>query len=116
MTLSHDTLTDYAYGVFMTDGIYIPNPTFTVSSQEQGGKVSHTFRIYNLRPQRLSVQAHPDCGCTGVSWENATIAPFGWKDISAGMEIKGVATGKSVSIAFRTDKRDKPFLFAFMRT
>lgn len=117
MLLFHGVVTDYARGLSAPDGIYIPGSTHKFAKQEaKGGVFSHTFRIYNLRPRRLSVEAQPDCGCTGVSWERTTIPPFGWKELTAKMQAKKSALSErqSVSIALRTDSRDKPWVFAFL--
>lgn len=118
MLLFGGTITDYARGLLAPDGIYIPNSTHRFAGEDDKRVVlSHTFRIYNLRPRRLSVQAEPDCGCSGVSWHNAVIAPFGWKDLTAKMEVKKsrqLQQGQSVGIALRTDSQQKPFLFAFL--
>jgi hypothetical protein len=112
--LFHGVIQDYAYGAFMTDGIFIPYHSYK-SPGGTAGEVAHTFRIYNLRARRLQVQAEPDCGCTGTSWKSAAIAPFGWKDLIARMRVRK-GSSQSVSITIRTDSRDKPFLFAFLRT
>ena len=115
VVLFHGVMQEYAYGAFMTDGIYIPNSSHKAPSGSFG-EISHTFRIYNLRSRPLQVSAEPDCECTGVSWEKATVAPFGWKNLTAKMMVHRGETNKSVSIAIRTDRRDKPFLFAHMGT
>lgn len=117
MLLFHGVVTDYARGLSAPDGVYIPSPTHKFSKQEaRGGVLSHTFRIYNLCPRRLTVQAEPYCGCTGVSWQRATIPPFGWKELTAKMEAKTSALSQqqSVGIALHTDSRDQPFVFAFL--
>ena len=101
---------DVAYGLAKTDGIYIPRATYTVPSGSSG-EVAHVFRIYNLQRQPLQLQAEPDCGCTSLSWQKASIAPFRWKDITAKMEVNP-GQSQSVTIAFDTKRREKPYLFA----
>lgn len=112
------TVTDYAHGLFAPDGIYIPNPMHRfIGEKSGGGALSHEFRIYNLRPRFLSVEVDSDCGCTGVSWRKATIAPFGWRNLTAKMESrkqKQEQQERSVGIAFRTNSRAKPFVWAFL--
>lgn len=109
--------TDYAHAIFAPDGIYIPQSAHRFAASEaKGGMFSHTFRIYNLRPRRLSVQAEPDCGCTGVSWQSAVIPPLGWRDLTAKMEADASDASKvrSVGIGVRTDSRIRPMLFMFL--
>ena len=108
---------DYARALAAPDGIYVPNPRheFAVA---QSGTLTHTFRIYNLRPRRLTVRAEPDCGCTGTSWESATLAPFSWKEMTATLQAKPHAkpasASRAVGIALRTDSAATPFVFVFL--
>jgi len=108
-------VSDYTRAALAADGIYIPQPSYRFVDKK-AGEASHTFRIYNARPRRLSVEAQPDCGCTGVSWTRTTIAPFGWKDLTAKMRrdeaIKD--NGRSVSIGLQTDSPTRPWLFMFL--
>ena len=112
---------DYAHALTAPDGIYVPNPRHEFAAA-QSGTLTHTFRIYNLRPRRLTVQAEPDCGCTGTSWESATLAPFSWKDLTATLQAKPQANAhakpasasRSVGIALRTDSAAQPFVFVFL--
>lgn len=86
VAFSNDVIS-YARALRAPDGIYIPHPTHEFQrNEDKGGVYSHTFRIYNARPRRLSIQVEADCGCTSVTWKQAIIAPFGWKDLSATME------------------------------
>lgn len=110
----HESLSEIAYGLTKTDGIYIPHATYTAPANSTG-EVMHVFRIYNLQRQPLKLEAEPDCGCTGLSWQKASIAPFRWKDITAKMEVKPQRS-QSVTIVFRTNRREKPYLFAFLRS
>jgi len=107
-------VTDYCRAAFADDGVYIPEPTYSFVGQE-AGEASHTFRIYNTRPRRLNVEAEPDCGCTGVSWTRAEIAPFGWKDLTAKMRRER-AEQRSVSIELHTDSPARPWLFMFLKS
>jgi hypothetical protein len=123
LILSGSVIANYVRGFFAPDGIYIPKPLHQFSIQDaKGGVFTHTFRIYNLRPRRLAIKAEPDCGCTGVSWNSAVIAPFGWKDITAKMQAPGEkVSGKvmpsqqsSVNVTLRTNSTIKPYLFVFL--
>lgn len=117
MLLFRGTLTDYAYATTAKDGVYIPNSSYRFSSSEtKDGMYSHTFRIYNLRPRYLGVEAQPDCGCTGVSWEKTNIIPFGWKDITAKMKSDNSGKGNSVAIGFQANSPHQPWLFAFLKS
>lgn len=117
LCLFRSTLTDYTNGMAAQDGIYMPNPSYQFSKAEaKEGLYSHTFRIYNLRPRRLAVEAHPDCGCTRVSWEKATILPFGWKDLTAEMKANKSNVGSSVAVGLRLDSSHQPWLFAFLKS
>ncbi len=112
-------ITDYISGMQAPDGIYMPNSTYNFNnSPSKSGVLKHTFRIYNLRPRRLSISVETNCDCTGVSWERATIIPFGWKDISATMEASEKSANpwaqRSVGITFLTDSRTQPFLSAYL--
>ncbi len=106
---------DYVIALGSPDGIYIPNARHEFSPM-RGGSLAHTFRVYNLRPRRLAVRVEPDCDCTGVSWQHATIAPFSWKDLTAKMDAQPAKSkhSRSVAIALRTDSRARPFLFIFL--
>lgn len=116
MVLFHRTVDDYTRGLFQPDGIYIPQPSYTFAQHEaKGGVYSHTFRVYNLRPRTLIVEAQPDCGCTGISWKNATIMPFGWKDLTAKMQDKSTDSA-SVAIALRTNIPTKKWAFVFLKS
>lgn len=106
---------DYFVALGSPDGIYIPDARYEFSST-RAGTLAHTFRVYNLRPRRLAVRAEPDCGCTGVSWQSATIAPFSWKDLTTRIEVQPAKSHFSVAIALRTDSRARPFLFMFLVT
>jgi hypothetical protein len=107
-------VSDYTRAAFAADGIYIPQAKHRFENNK-GGEASHTFRIYNVRPRRLAVEAQPDCGCTGISWTRATIAPFGWKELTAKIESRGVSRAKSsVSIGLHTDSVARPWLFMFL--
>ena len=111
----HAALGDYATGLAKSEPVFIPNPNFEVKGTIPNQSVSHTFRVYNLRPQWLQVEAEPDCGCTGTSWQKATIAPFGWKEIDVKMKAKPKSAQKqSVAVAIRTSNTQKPYVFAFM--
>ena len=112
--LSRDTLGDYASGLSANDGIYIPDANYKLAERDaKGGIYSHTFRIYNLRPRKLNVKAEPDCGCTNVSWSNATIPPFGWKEITAQMKV---GKPSSVGVGFHSDSVRQPWTFAFLKS
>ena len=109
---------DYFTGFLAPDGIYIPQPTRAfVPEDAKGDELTHTFHIYNLRPRRLQIQVEPDCGCAEVSWQSATIAPFGWKKLTAhmGASKKGQGGG-SVSIALQTDSPKRKWLFVSLKS
>ena len=111
------TLAEYADGMSVKDGIYIPDSSYRfLKSEAKDGMYSHTFRIYNLRPRRLEVEAQPDCGCTGVSWEKTSILPFGWEDVTAQMKSTGNDNGNSVAIGFHSSSSHQPWTFAFLRS
>lgn len=119
LVAGHRVLQDYVQGSTAPDGIYIPDAGYTIPNPTGGESYTHTFRIYNLRPRTLSLRAEPDCGCTGLSWQTASVAPFTWKNISATLRVKpGLQPGvsQSVSIAFNTDSKAQPYVFAFLRT
>jgi hypothetical protein len=108
--------TDYIRAALAQDGLYIPRASYRfAASSVQGGEVSRTFRIYNVRPRRLAVEARPDCGCSAVSWTNTTIVPFGWKDLTAKVETDNKRS-TSVSIALKTDSPKQPWLFIFLNS
>lgn len=103
------TATAYAQGLLSPDGVYLPESKHTFGGQKQG-ELSHTFRIYNLRARYLTVKADTGCGCTEISWEQATIAPFSWRDITATLE----STPKkevSSSVTLKTNSEANPYLF-----
>lgn len=113
--LFQNTVDDYIRGLFQPDGIYIPQPTYKFAQHEaKGGVYSHTFRIYNLRPRTLLVQAQPDCGCTGVSWKTTQIAPFAWKYLTAEMQAKST-NATSVTIALQTNSPTERWKFVFLK-
>lgn len=117
MVLFRGTLTDYAHGMSVQDGIYIPNSNYHLSAEDaKEGVYSHTFRIYNLRPRLLTVEAQPDCGCTSVSWEKTTLLPFTWKDVTAQMRTNKSSSGSSVAVGFHSNSVRQPWLFAFLQS
>ena len=106
---------DYAYGMFCADGVYIPDPVYTVRSIDQSDEqISHSFRIMNMQPRRLIVSSEPSCGCIHVSWRKASIPPFSWKNIAVSVPRKGLLAVGSEAVAFRTNQRDEPFAFAYV--
>lgn len=103
------TATAYAQGLLARDAVYIPESRHVFRDQKEGA-LSHTFRIYNLRARYLSVKAETGCGCTEVSWEQATIAPFSWQNITATLE----STPKkevSSSVTLKTNSEANPYPF-----
>ena len=109
LVIFRGTATAYAQGLLARDDVYIPESRHVFRGQTKGA-LSHTFRIYNLRARYLSVQADAGCGCTEVSWEQATIAPFSWRDITATLE----STPKkevSSSVTLKTNSESNPYLF-----
>jgi len=110
-----DAASDCLRAAVAPDGVYIPNPNHKFAAS-QNGLVSHSFRIYNMRPHYLALEAQPDCGCTGVSWKRASVAPFRWKDITATVEAREVSERKaSVLVALHTDLPNHPWLFVSMQ-
>ncbi len=112
LVFCHSFVEDYAQAIVAPDGLYIPDSRHVVPPEVTTGDYAHTFRLYNARPQWVSVEAQPDCGCTSISWDKARVAPFGWKDVTAHMAVSKAPTG-AVNIAFRTDKQ-RDYLFAFI--
>lgn len=113
--LGHGFVQDYAQALASPDGLYIPEARHVVPDGTPPGNYSHTFRIYNARPWATSFAASADCGCTGLSWEKATIAPFGWRSISAKMSVPQERHSRSVSVSLKTEGRKTNYLFAYMR-
>lgn len=113
LVFCHAALSDYAAGLAKGEAVFIPDSSFAISGANPNQKVSHTFRVYNLRPQWLQVEAEPDCGCTGTSWQKATIAPFSWKALAVQTNAKPKGEQKqSVAVAIRTNNPQKPYVFA----
>ncbi len=81
LMLGHGFVQDYAQALASPDGLYIPDARHVVPDGTPPGNYSHTFRIYNARPHSVVVEAQADCGCTGLSWNKATISPLMWKEI-----------------------------------
>jgi len=109
----HAALGDYATGLAKGEPVFVPNPVFEMKGATPNQDVSHTFRVYNLRPQWLQVEAEPDCGCIGTSWQKATIAPFSWKALAVQTKAKPKGEQEqSVNIAVRTSNAQKPYIFA----
>ena len=104
---------DYATGLVKGEPVFIPNSVFETKGTVPNQEISHTFRVYNLRPQWLQVEAEPDCGCTGTSWKKATIAPFSWKSIAVQTKAKPKGEQKqSVAVTIRTSNPQKQYVFA----
>lgn len=117
LVVFQSVMPDYMCSLFMPDGIYIPHPTQKFSKQDaKGGVFSHTFRIYNLRPRWLQVKAEPNCGCTGVSWDQTRIPPLGWIDLTASVKAQttNLQGPHSVGIAIRTSSFKRKWLFVFL--
>lgn len=96
------------------NGLYIPDARYQFTAQEveaQGKTLSHTFTLYNGRGQPLQVEAKADCGCTGLSWQSATLPPFGRKDITAKMNLSNRPSG--VGLTFKLNQRG--FAFANLK-
>ena len=95
-------------------GLYIPDSHYEFPSQGLGVKtktLSHTFTLYNGRAHSVAVEADADCGCTGLSWQNAILPPFGRKNITASMNSSN--SSASVGIIFKTE--DKNYVFANLK-
>ncbi len=109
----HAALSDYATGLAKGEPVFVPNSVFYLKGATPDQKVSHTFRVYNLRPQWLQVEAEPNCGCTATSWQKATIAPFSWKALAVQTKAKPKGEqGQSVAVAIRTSNAQKQYIFA----
>lgn len=97
------------------EGLYIPDAHYQFSHAEvtNGAKtLSHTFTLYNGRARPLHVEASANCGCTGLSWERATLPPFGRKQIVASMNSSN--RSQSVEITFKVE--NKNYAFAQLKT
>lgn len=113
MICSYSALSDYAYGFAKGKSVFIPNSDFRATGTASGVMLSHSFRIYNLRPHWLEVEAEPDCGCTVTSWHEAVITPFGWKSLSVETRAKPKEEPeRSVNIAIRTNNVQERYVFA----
>lgn len=91
-------------------GVYIPNEHYQFSDQEVSSKtktLSHTFTLYNGRAQPLRIEATADCGCTGLSWQNATLPPFGREQITASMNSS--SRSQSVGLTFKLSENKYAF-------
>ena len=96
------------------EGLYIPDAHYQFSPQGKTDKtktLSHTFTLYNGRSQPLRVEASADCGCTGLSWQNATLLPFGRKQITASMN----SSNRSSSVGLTFDFDDGKYVFASLK-
>ncbi len=114
----HRMIGDYAYGMTSSQAMYIPDPIYVVPDDFKGETATHTFRIYNLRPRAVSLEAEADCGCTGLSWQKASIGPFAWKDISANVAVspdQRLGVRQTVAVTLRSDSTEKPYLFAYIK-
>ena len=95
-------------------GVYIPENHYQFSAQELARKnatLIHTFTLYNGHAQPLHITASADCGCTSTSWEEATIAPFGQKEITATMDNNGHSN--IVMLTFKAGGND--YVFASLK-
>lgn len=115
LMLGHGFVQDYAQALAAPDGLYIPNARQSLSSNMTAGTYSHTFRLYNARPHWVTVTANPDCGCTNISWKEATLPPFGWKNLTMEMPVSP-SKATSVSTAFRFKDSPVSYLFATIQT
>lgn len=113
ITLFLPFLIGHVYGWVYARGIYVADPIYKLPDNIERGSVSHTFRIYNLQPRRLTLQAEPSCGCISSSWSHQSVAPYHWTDFSATMKVGGMSPGAQKYVTFRTDSRKRPFLFIF---
>lgn len=94
-------------------GLHIPDARYQFTPQEvtaQGKTLSHTFTLYNGRGSPLRVEASADCGCTGLSWQSATLPPFGRKQITAKMNSSN--RSNSVGITLKTSEEN--YIFAYL--
>ena len=99
-------LQPYIEAMRSVEGVYIPEARYQFTTQEvssQNKTLLHTFALYNGRAQPLQIEASADCGCTGLSWQNTTLPPFGRKQITASMESK--QQNKSINIYFKLNKK-----------
>lgn len=115
LMIGHGFVQDYAQALVSPDGLYIPDARYVIPPNTPTGNFTHTFRIYNARPWKISLEANADCGCTGLSWKDARIAPFGWKDIVVEMDILKEYPNKSISVSMKNKYREGSYLFAYMR-
>lgn len=96
------------------EGIYIPNSHYRLSDEEReqvGKTVSHNFTIYNGRPHPVKVKAAADCGCTGLSWNQTTILPFGQATIVASKKVS--RNSSTVGLTFGVNQDD--YIFATIK-
>lgn len=109
------TVGAYVSALAASDGVFVPDSTYVFAPVAVDGVASHTFWIYNARPGYLTVTAEPNCGCTGVSWKQTTIAPFTCKGLTASMKLKAGHINGPVSVALHTSSRTKPWLFVLLK-
>lgn len=112
LVVGHNFVQDYAQALVSPDGLYIPEARFVIPSGTPAGPYTHTFHIYNVRPQSVAVEAAADCGCTGLSWTKTWLPPLGWKSLSVIVRKKKLPQSLSSNIVFQFGNDKKSTLVA----
>lgn len=119
LLLFSGSLQPHVAAIRTPEGLYIPNNHYKFPQQEVIQKnqtlspklLSHTFTLYNGRTYPIQVAASADCGCTGISWNKATIPPLGRKSIVASMK----ASKHSATVGLTFDLGNDQYAFASLK-
>lgn len=104
---------DLTYALLSGRGAFVAEPLYECKTPPDG-KVSHTFRIYNLQNRNLKVEISPSCGCMSLTWTRASVPPFRWRDLTVTMAVDMSAARTDRYLTVKTDDLQAPYLFAFI--
>ena len=110
LVLLRGPIQPYVSAYSSTHGIHIPSSShkyIVLNNVKERGGGQHSFTLYNGRSYSQRVYADADCGCTGLSWTQTSIPPFGKRTISAHTSDKN--SNSSVGITFALENHQ--FIF-----
>jgi hypothetical protein len=73
------------------------------------------FRVYNLRPKRLTLRMQKSCGCNQTPWDTAAIIPFGVAALPVHAAMDGNAPLARAELDIDKSCASRPHLIVFFR-
>jgi len=97
--------------VYADGGIYLPKQDYRVAWNGHDREVTMACRIWNLGLKPVHLSMEPSCGCLELSWHDIVVGPLQSASLRIDTHTSAFMPGVNKSIAIKTDRKDKQFLF-----